>query len=67
MVVIEAYHCYKILSNILMSRLTQYADNVVGDYPVDFDVIDQHLSNTCEKLVRQCGGTSAIYRHKESQ
>jgi hypothetical protein len=33
---------YRILSNILLSRLTPYADEIIRDY-VDFDVIDQRL------------------------
>jgi hypothetical protein len=32
---------YKILSSILLARLTQYADEVIGITYVDFGVIDQ--------------------------
>jgi hypothetical protein len=34
---------YKILSNILLSRLTPYTDEMIGVTSVDFNVIDQRL------------------------
>jgi hypothetical protein len=34
---------YKILSNILLSRLTPNADEITGDINMDFNVIDQRL------------------------
>jgi len=39
-VMIEAYHtcqlCTKFLSNILQSRLTPYAEEIIGDYQCGF-------------------------------
>jgi len=32
---------YKILSNILLSRLTPYAEEIIGDRHVDFDAAGQ--------------------------
>jgi hypothetical protein len=43
---------YKILCNILLSRLTPYAEAIMGTISVDFDIIGQllvtnlHSSNT---------------------
>jgi len=34
---------YKILSSILLSRLTPYAEEITGDVSVDFDAIGQLL------------------------
>jgi hypothetical protein len=34
---------HKILSNILLARLTPYADEIIGDNQCDFGVIDQRL------------------------
>jgi hypothetical protein len=36
---------YKILSNILLSRLSPYIDEIIGTISVDFDVTDQLLSD----------------------
>jgi tRNA uridine 5-carbamoylmethylation protein Kti12 len=35
-VIVDAHHYYTVLSNILMSRLTQYADKIVEDYQYGF-------------------------------
>jgi hypothetical protein len=35
-VIIKAYNSYKILSNILLSRLIPYADEIIGDHQCGF-------------------------------
>jgi len=46
-IIIEAYHVsttYKSLSNILLSRVTPYAEKILGIISVDFDVTGELLT-----------------------
>jgi hypothetical protein len=59
---------YKILSNILLSRLTPCARKLQGIISADFDATGQlwsyilHSSSTCEKMGIQWSSASALYR-----
>jgi hypothetical protein len=60
---------YKILSNILLSRLTPYVKEIIWDHQCGFwrnwsDIL--HSSDTGEKMGVQLVCTSAIYRFQES-
>lgn len=48
---------YKILSNILLTRLTAYANEIIGDYNVDFGTIGQLVIrfSTLNKFYRIIG------------
>jgi hypothetical protein len=59
---------YKILSNIILSLLTAYIDEITGIISVDFDIIDQPLiifltlSDAGEKVGGLWDNTSTAYR-----
>jgi len=50
---------YKILSKILLSRLTPYAGEITGDHKVDFDAAGQLLIiySAFVKFLRKNGNT----------
>jgi len=47
-VTIEAYHAYKILCNILLSRLTPRAGEIIGDHQCGF----RRTSSTAVHILR---------------
>jgi hypothetical protein len=51
---------YKILSEILLSRLTPYAEEIIGDHKVDFDAAGQLLImySAFIKYLRRNGNTT---------
>ena len=51
---------YKILSNILLSRLTPYADKIIGNITVDFEATGQLLIlySAFIKYLRKNGNTT---------
>jgi hypothetical protein len=58
---------YKILSNILRSTLTAYADEIMGEHQCGFRInistTDHlHLSNPSEAMGVKRGRLSAVYR-----
>jgi sorting nexin-29 len=60
---------FKILSNILLSRLTPYVDEIIGNHQCGFrhnrsDIL--HSSDTGEEMGVQWDYTSAIYRFQEN-
>jgi hypothetical protein len=54
---------YKILSKILLSRLTPYSEEINGDYKVDFDAAGQLLIiySAFVKYLRKNGNTMKLY------
>jgi hypothetical protein len=54
---------YKILSNILLARLTPYADEIMGDHQCDFGVTDQRQIkfSICGRYWRKNGSIMAQY------
>ena len=62
----------KFLSYILLLRITQCTEKIIGIISVDFDVIDQlliyilHFSSTWEKIGVQKASASPIYKIQES-
>jgi hypothetical protein len=63
---------YEILSNILLSRLTTYAEEIIGNHQCDFNATGQLLIIYCAfvKYLRKMGiqrsSESAVYRLQES-
>jgi hypothetical protein len=54
---------YKILTNILLSRLIPYVDEIIGDHQCDFDVINQLLIKyfAFVRYWRKNGNTMRLY------
>jgi len=63
---------YKILSDILLSRLTPYAEGIIGDHQCGFLhntsllIIYSEFVKYLRKMGIQCSSASAIYRLQES-
>jgi hypothetical protein len=62
---------YKILSNILLSSFTPYAEKLLGIISVDFDatgqlpIIHSAFPKYLEKMGIHCGNATAIFRLQE--
>jgi hypothetical protein len=60
---------YKILSNILLSRLTPYTEKLLGIISVDFEITDQLLItySAFKKFFRNNGNTMGQYISRDSK
>jgi hypothetical protein len=52
---------YKVLPNILVSRLTPYVDEIIGDHQCDFNIIDKLLIR-CFAFVRYWRKNGSVMR-----